>query len=208
MMRRKPAPEPPDERGEPRRGSLDRALYTLAPACVAIGIVLGGAIFVYTLTPVEEINRFMVLSPVLTLPFMLLVVVVLLGSLVATFALPQHHRGRRVVTAIAWIPSLAFAGFIGAGELERTSEEETLDHARSIAALLDRHHVAHGEYPATLGALVEFASEPIPSSVVGWHHEPLDYRVAGSGYELSYRSPSGRQFYWPSIRQFMHHPPP
>ncbi len=55
---------------------------------------------------------------------------------------------------------------------------------RQIACALERYHLAHGEYPETLDALMPQFMEKMPHDIIGG--QPLHYRRTDDGKFLLY----------------------
>ena len=68
--------------------------------------------------------------------------------------------------------------------LQTTAYNQTLVNEAQIACALERCHLAHGEYPDTLDALVPGYLETIPQDIIGG--QPLHYRRTDDGKFLLY----------------------
>jgi len=67
---------------------------------------------------------------------------------------------------------------------QTTARNQTLVNEAQIACALERYHLAHGEYPETLDALVPQFIEKLPHDVI--NGQPLHYRRTGGGKFLLY----------------------
>jgi hypothetical protein len=67
---------------------------------------------------------------------------------------------------------------------QRSAENQTMVNQALIACALERYHLAHGEYPETLDALVPQFIETIPHDVIGG--QPPHYRRNSDGTFLLY----------------------
>jgi hypothetical protein len=67
---------------------------------------------------------------------------------------------------------------------QTTARHQTLVNQALIACALERFHLAHGEYPETLGALVPQFLAAIPHEIVGG--QPLHFRRAADGTFILY----------------------
>jgi hypothetical protein len=67
---------------------------------------------------------------------------------------------------------------------QTTAYNQTLVNEAQIACALERYHLAHGEYPETLDALVPQFIEKLPHDIIGG--QPLHYRRTGDGQFLLY----------------------
>jgi hypothetical protein len=65
-----------------------------------------------------------------------------------------------------------------------TARNQSLVDQGQIACALERYHVAHGDYPETLDALVPQFIEKLPHDIIGG--EPLHYRRTVDGKFLLY----------------------
>jgi hypothetical protein len=67
---------------------------------------------------------------------------------------------------------------------QTTAYNQALMNEAQIACALERYHLAHGEYPATLDALVPQYMQTIPHDIIGG--QPLRYRRTDDGKFLLY----------------------
>ena len=67
---------------------------------------------------------------------------------------------------------------------QSTAYNQTMVNEAQIACALERYHLAHGEYPETLNALVPQFMEKIPHDIIGG--QPLHYRRTSDGKFLLY----------------------
>jgi len=79
------------------------------------------------------------------------------------------------------LAKMVFPEGVSARQLARG--QTRLDHA-VIACALERHHLIHGNYPATLEELAPVFLQKIPHDVISG--EPLKYRRIGNGSYLIY----------------------
>lgn len=68
--------------------------------------------------------------------------------------------------------------------IQNTAKNQTLVNQAQIACALERYHLAHGEYPEMLDALVPQFMEKLPHDIIGG--EPLHYRRTDDGKFLLY----------------------
>jgi hypothetical protein len=88
----------------------------------------------------------------------------------------RHKSPYKLLAAIA-IPNFSKAW-------QTTAHNQTMANEAQIVCALERYHLAHGEYPATLDALSPQFVEKIPHDLVGG--EPLIYRPTADGKFLLY----------------------
>jgi len=67
---------------------------------------------------------------------------------------------------------------------QRLAQNQTLVNEALVVCALERHHLAHGQYPETLGALVPQFLEKIPPDIIGG--QPLKYRRIDNGQFVLY----------------------
>ena len=77
---------------------------------------------------------------------------------------------------------IAIANFTKAWQT--TAHNQTLVNEGQIACALERYHLAHGDYPETLDALVPQFIEKLPHDIIGG--QPLHYRRSEGGKFLLY----------------------
>jgi hypothetical protein len=81
-----------------------------------------------------------------------------------------------------FIAAVAVPNFTKAWQI--TAYNQTLVNEGQIACALERYHLAHGEYPATLGALAPQFIENLPHDLIGG--QPLHYQRTEGGNFLLY----------------------
>jgi len=81
-----------------------------------------------------------------------------------------------------FIAAVAAPNFTKAWQI--TAYNQTLVNEAQIACALERYHLAHGEYPATLGALAPRFIENLPHDLIGG--QPLHYQRTEGGSFLLY----------------------
>jgi hypothetical protein len=88
----------------------------------------------------------------------------------------EHHSPYHLLADIA-IPNYSKAW-------QTTAYDQTIVNEAQIACALERYHLAHGEYPETLDALVPQFLATIPHDLIG--DQPLHYRRTDDGKFLLY----------------------
>ena len=82
----------------------------------------------------------------------------------------------------------AYQTFVGEPPGQGARAQRGYQAAAPIIAALERYHQAHGQYPATLDALVPAELPAVPAEVNSY---PITYHAADDGYtlEFSYTGP-------------------
>jgi hypothetical protein len=89
----------------------------------------------------------------------------------------SSHPSPYTFTASLWVANFQKA-------LQTTAHNQTLVHQTLIACALERYHLAHGDYPKDLAALVPQYLSEIPHDVIGG--QPPHYRRAADGTFILY----------------------
>jgi hypothetical protein len=177
--------------------ATEAARWVVFLTAAFLGASIGLAAYAWQRSPRDEIPLWITLAaiPLLGLAALFLVVTGILSWLPGTKSSP----GFRIVNAASFGVVLAVAGVVAGSWTASRDDAETRRRAGPVVEALERHRSERGSYPAALQSLAPSYLADIPAA----GRESFAYRLDGPEYVLSYRSPSGRVEWRPSIGAWM-----
>ena len=100
----------------------------------------------------------------------------------ASRAVDEFAKSVRTFSPYKILAAIAIPNFSRAEQ--NTARNQTLVNEAQIVCALERYHLAHGEYPGTLDALMPQFIDKLPHDLIGG--EPLHYRRTHDGNFLLY----------------------